>query len=181
MQKSLTKLMESDWFFWVALRLPLKKPAAYWRRYILMKNKFKKILKILVLCIIIFIIFICVVSILPMGNGSESYALKWSAKLEDINSVEEAYSKHSNIYVKNFDNGEWVFGVSSDSHSNPWGGTIVLKDSNGKIRSYFGHVCGSGFLKRLFKMPAKNLNTFYTTRFFEFKEYDSTKNSIVKK
>jgi len=98
--------------------------------------------------------------------------------LADINSIEEAQSKYSYIHVKNFNNGEWVFGVSSDSHSNPWGGTIVLKDSNGKISSYFGHVCGSA--RMLFNAEAKDLNTFYTTQFSEFKEYDCARNSNVK-
>ncbi len=43
-------------------------------------------------------------------------------------------------------NGEWVLGVSTDSHGmySQWlgGGTVVLKDSRGRVRCFLGHVCG---------------------------------------
>ncbi len=47
-----------------------------------------------------------------------------------------------------FPNGEWVTGVTKDSHGlySEWfgGGTVVLKDSSGRVRCFFGHVCGVG-------------------------------------
>ncbi len=47
-----------------------------------------------------------------------------------------------------YPNGEWVVGVAKDSHALysrlTGGGTVVLKDSRGRVRCFFGHVCGSG-------------------------------------
>jgi hypothetical protein len=34
------------------------------------------------------------------------------------------------------------FLVSANSHGNPWGGTVVTKDSDGQVRTFYGHVCG---------------------------------------
>lgn len=47
-----------------------------------------------------------------------------------------------------YPNGEWVTGVAKDSHALysrlTGGGTVVLKDSRGRVRCFFGHVCGGG-------------------------------------
>jgi hypothetical protein len=47
-----------------------------------------------------------------------------------------------------YPNGEWVVGVAKDSHALysrlTGGGTVVLKDSRGRVRCFFGHVCGDG-------------------------------------
>jgi hypothetical protein len=40
-------------------------------------------------------------------------------------------------------NGEWVFGHGINSHGlHPGHGTLVLRDSRGRVRIFFGHVCG---------------------------------------
>ena len=47
-----------------------------------------------------------------------------------------------------FDDGAWLFGLCQSSHG-VWkrgGGTVVVKDSKGQVRAFFGHVCGDGAL-----------------------------------
>jgi hypothetical protein len=60
---------------------------------------------------------------------------------------EEARRRYSGVAAKRFDNGEWVFGVCRDSHAYRDGGTVVIKDSTGAVRAFFGHVCGGHFLE----------------------------------
>ncbi|UCC22296.1 MAG: hypothetical protein JSW23_10970 [Planctomycetota bacterium] len=82
-----------------------------------------------------------------MGSGSQRYARKWSRRFEPLNSIEEAISVCPNIFTLEFPNGEWLFWVSADSHGNPFGGTIVTRDSRGDINAFFGHVCGGAALR----------------------------------
>ena len=76
------------------------------------------------------------------ATGSPRYAARWRAILEQYPDPESAQAAHPEIRAKRFPNGEWVFGVDRDSHRNSDGGTVVVKDSTGKVRVFFGHVCG---------------------------------------
>jgi hypothetical protein len=78
-----------------------------------------------------------------------------------LHDPEVASARYPAVEWKRFSNGEWVFGVSSDSHTSSKGGTIVLKDSSGKIHTYFGHVCGPRRLECMFQMQCDSLKSFY--------------------
>jgi len=47
-----------------------------------------------------------------------------------------------------FSKGEWVVGVSQDSHTIIGGGVLVVRDSRGATRAFVGHVCGAGAFER---------------------------------
>jgi hypothetical protein len=107
-------------------------------------------------------------------SGSPRLAKEWKSKLEEFTSLEEAKQKDPEIQGQLFRNGEWVFGYARDSH-NRWhrgGGTLVLKDSRGNVRVYFGHVCGPH--PYVLNNPYVNsLDAFYKDLpQWEFKEQD---------
>lgn len=96
------------------------------------------------------------------GKGSPSYARKWSARLSQVQSPEEARAKFNGVSSKVFLKGEWVVGVCADSHGSPWGGTLVTRDSRARTRVFFGHVCGSQFLTRMLDYNSTGtLDQFY--------------------
>lgn len=111
--------------------------------------------------------------ILGMGRGSPEHAQKWREAFADITDPEMAKARYPEVACKRFKNGEWIFGISEDSHESPSGGTMVVKDSTGRTRVFFGHVCGPGFLQFMLKTPV-SLEEFYgqeTFTQFWFQEY----------
>ncbi len=113
-----------------------------------------KIFKRLVIWLIVIIFSLVLINIvlapIKMGEGSEKYAIEWTEKFKPLDSIESAQKKYPDIKSYIFENGDWVFGICKDSHSSSQGGTIVIKESSGKIRCFFGHVCGSGYLSSAF-------------------------------
>jgi len=110
-----------------------------------------------------------------MGAGNVKYATTWRDRFERFDDPESAQAAYSAVEAKRFPNGEWVFGVSSDSHGSHWGGTIVVRDSTGKIHAYFGHVCGPRRLEHSTFGNSNSLKEFYESREwsqFKFQEYD---------
>jgi hypothetical protein len=80
----------------------------------------------------------------PNSGGLPSVARRLKAEMESIPDPDTALQLHPDWGAKWFKNGEWVFGRGIDSHWISAGhGTLVLKDSRGRIRIFFGHVCGS--------------------------------------
>lgn len=79
---------------------------------------------------------------LVMGEGSPRYARKWMARLSEVSSFKEAKERWPGLFERTLPSGESVFGIADNSHGNPFGGTVVMRDSNGKVSAYFGHVCG---------------------------------------
>ena len=82
------------------------------------------------------------------SRGSPELAAEWQAELSRYRTPEEAQAADPDVIVLRFDNGEWVFGRCQSSHG-MWkrgGGTVVVKDSKGQVRAFFGHVCGEGML-----------------------------------
>jgi hypothetical protein len=64
--------------------------------------------------------------------------------MEPITNPEMAVRLHPDWAAIRFPNGEWVFGRGIDSHWFSVGrGTLVVKDSRGRVRIFFGHVCGN--------------------------------------
>jgi hypothetical protein len=107
-------------------------------------------------------------------SGSPELAEEWRAELAPLSSPEEAVQKNPRIQVRHFDDGSWVFGLCQDSHrGNQRGaGTLVVKDSRGEVRAFFGHVCGWLYLE-LGAPKAPDLDEFYRRlpmhRFVEYK------------
>ena len=106
--------------------------------------------------------------------GSPELAAEWRDELASYESPQTAMLADAAIEHVTFDNGDWLIGRAQDSHG-MWrrgGGTMVVFDSNGESRVFFGHVCGSGFIGCGFIEHA-DLQSFYA-RVVEngFEEYD---------
>lgn len=80
-------------------------------------------------------------------------AIRWKQYLEQIGGPIEAKRGHTEVAVRVFPDGEWVMGLSWDSHdtTSPNGGTVVVRDSRGRTRAFFGHVCGPQMLENIFQ------------------------------
>ena len=83
------------------------------------------------------------------GTGSMAEAVKLRPLVEAMPPPAASFANRDTETVGLvFPNGEWVVGITKDSHA--WfsayfgGGTVVLKDSRGRVRCFFGHVCGVG-------------------------------------
>jgi hypothetical protein len=80
--------------------------------------------------------------------GSPELAAEWRDHLAQYPDPDTASAADPEVIVLRFRNGEWVFGRSQNSHG-VWyrgGGTVVVRDSSGQTRAFFGHVCGGGQL-----------------------------------
>lgn len=79
------------------------------------------------------------------GTGSVEKALQLRSQVEAVPDP-DSVTPDRNWAVVKCANGEWVFGVCTSSHDMyaQWfgGGTVVLKDSRGRVRCFLGHVCG---------------------------------------
>ena len=94
--------------------------------------------------------------------GSPELAAEWRAELAGYTTPEDAIAADPEIEHVTFSNGDWLIGRAQNSHG-MWrrgGGTVVIKDSNGGSRVYFGHVCGGGFLSWGFGEHG-DLDSFY--------------------
>src|SRR5262245_2482643 len=77
------------------------------------------------------------------NSGSPELAADWRAALLAAAGPDEAAAADPDVVVLRFPNGEWVFGKSRNSHG-IWrrgGGTLVVRDSRGRVRAFFGHMC----------------------------------------
>jgi hypothetical protein len=102
--------------------------------------------------------------------GSPEYAAKWRAEFEGINDPDQAKRQFPDVDLKRFEGGDWVFGICLDSHNHRNGGTMVVKDNTGKIRAFFGHVCGNHHLFGYLRM-AKSPADFYKSVSEDFHEH----------
>ncbi|MHC4706388.1 MAG: hypothetical protein ACYS8I_04785 [Planctomycetota bacterium] len=104
-----------------------------------------------------------------MGSGSMRYARKWERKLAACESLDDVRKKFNcgrhqatpygsylhicdpNTYKKgntwallyDLPNGDWLALAYASSHGARGGGTVVTRDNSGRIRVFFGHVCGT--------------------------------------
>jgi hypothetical protein len=106
-----------------------------------------------------------------MGEGSARRAEVWRERLRTIPDPDTARAIGPKVVSKRFADGEWVFGVCEDSHMNPDGGTVVLKDSRGRLRAFFGHVCGSDFLDDLLQHMGSLDGMYKKLSEWQFGEY----------
>jgi hypothetical protein len=103
----------------------------------------------------VFLVFCCaggaiilLRQIVASDRGSPELAAQWVTILDTFADPKEAERNVPNVQGKRFANGEWVFGLCRDSHGYQKGrGTLVVKDSRGDTRIFFGHVCGPRYLE----------------------------------
>lgn len=115
-------------------------------------------------------------------RGSPELALEWKTALMPLADPEEAEQKNSRVQAKHFRTGEWVFGLCQNSHGlqRLGGGTVVVKDSRGSVRAFFGHVCGPDWLNGCLK-SCTSLDGFYRTiEAWDFHEFRLTVDSRPK-
>ncbi|MDB5350641.1 MAG: hypothetical protein JWN86_1888 [Planctomycetota bacterium] len=120
---------------------------------------------------LLFLVALCavvaaVISRLPrekieaLGAGSPRYATKWKAVFDAFADPEAAHAGAPEVVGRRFNDGSWLFGVASGSHGNAEGGTIVVKDSSGRVRAFFGHVCRPESLEEALG-ESQSTTTFY--------------------
>lgn len=81
-------------------------------------------------------------------RGSPALAAEWRDQLNRYPDPDSARSANPEVLGVRCKNGEWAFGRSKTSHG-VWhrgGGTLVVRDSTGRVRAFFGHVCGDNDL-----------------------------------
>ncbi|WP_020470875.1 hypothetical protein [Zavarzinella formosa] len=96
-------------------------------------------------------------------RGSPQLAAEWRAALLAAAGPDEAAALDRDVVVLRFANGEWAFGKSQSSHG-MWlrgGGTMVIRDSKGQVRAFFGHVCGPRYLEWAHGYFLPSLDAFY--------------------
>jgi hypothetical protein len=54
---------------------------------------------------------------------------------------------HANALLYAFPNGDWLAIAYASSHNTWGGGTVVTRDHTGRMRVFFGHVCGKPFVE----------------------------------
>ncbi len=120
------------------------------------------------------ILFVGLYFVSTGGTGSADEAIRLKKIIERIPDPESGEGCDSEYAAKRFPNGEWVLGIGRDSHSMMskyrGGGTVVVKDSRGRVRCFFGHVCGCGMQT----FDARSLDEFYKKLIVSggFKEVD---------
>lgn len=109
-------------------------------------------------------------------SNSKEEAVRLKAIVESIPDPKSGEGIHREYAYKQFKNGEWILGIGRDSHA--WmskyrgGGVMVVKDNKGKVRCFFGHVCGPDALE-MHLGGTKSVDDFYTKMLTgkEFTEY----------
>lgn len=104
----------------------------------------------------------------------QEFALKWRATIKCYPEPELARAKQREIVARRFDTKEWVFGVCRDAQGITDGGALVVKDSTGQTRVFFGQGCLSSTLP-LMMLESKSLADFYSHdmwAIFQFLEYE---------
>ena len=105
--------------------------------------------RILLVLLALFLSTLAVLSVfaLSMGTGSTWRAGVWKDRLASVTSPEDARRKFDCVETLRFSDGTWMILAAESSHGDPFGGTVVAKDSHGVIRAFYGHVCGSSLVK----------------------------------
>jgi hypothetical protein len=108
------------------------------------------------------------------NSGSPELAAEWQAVLTPLTpTASELHKDPPDLEFVTFPNGEWIIGFAQNSHgiSVRGGGTLVVKDSRGNVRAFFGHVCGPHYLRTFF-CETPDLDGFYARlKRLEFTEH----------
>lgn len=99
-----------------------------------------KMIKRIAITLVIALVVLAIGVPMIIGGGSPRLARLWTRRLEGTSSVQDAVARYKVVH-REFPDGTWMYGVAIGSHGNPWGGTVVTKDSNKKTHVFFGHVC----------------------------------------
>jgi hypothetical protein len=121
-----------------------------------------------------FLAFCALVALFSGGTGSPEEAIRLKPVVESIADPESGDGCDPEYYAQRFPDGSWVLGIGRDSHAFfHGGGTMVLKDSRGHIRCFFGHVCGPRGV-RLVIDDARSVDDMYDQLIekFRFTEYE---------
>jgi hypothetical protein len=97
--------------------------------------------RIIVACVLGLLAAAVIAPAFMIGSGSESDASAWAERFRTIDTLEQARATYPSVEARTFEHGEWIIWVSTNSHGNPWGGTVVTKDSRGRVRAFY---CGWG-------------------------------------
>jgi len=106
-------------------------------------------------------------------SGSYEYARQWATELAACDSLEDVKQRFNCIRIESlgdgayrtvkvsdvgkkrpsallqaFADGNWIVCAYANSHGNKAGGTLGARDSEGTIRAFFGHICGSPVFAR---------------------------------
>jgi len=106
------------------------------------------------------------------SSGSPKLAEEWRADLSRFADPEDANVRDWRTFVIRFKSGEWVIARMQPSHG-IWytgGGTVVVKDSNGQMRAFFGHVCVAS-PNAIGHYEGKDLAQFYEYMASVFREH----------
>jgi hypothetical protein len=120
-----------------------------------------------------FVGFVFVVRENSRGTGSMTFAVKVRPGVEAMPEPERTFADNDTGRLGiRFTNGGWVTGVGMSSHGFfcdfNGGGTVVLKDSRGRVRCFFGHVCGNCNLMRANEATSLDeFDSFLTPHFTE--------------
>lgn len=99
-------------------------------------------------------------------EGLPSAARRLKAEMESAPDPDAARQSHPEWVVVRLTRGEWVFGYGLDSHRQVRAGrgTLVTKDSRGRVRCFFGHVCGDHGTELAFRQfeHVQTLDEFYS-------------------
>jgi hypothetical protein len=109
-----------------------------------------------------------------MGRGSNERAAKWKAVFAKLPDLEVIKTKYPFAATKRYDDGSWIFGVGEDSHGDRDGGTIIVRDSDGKTKVFFGHVCGPDFLQDGFSRSSSAADLYRLLSESQFKFSEKT-------
>jgi hypothetical protein len=99
----------------------------------------KKQIKYTVVMLLAILVVVAIAIPSINGDGSEWIARRWVKRFADVHSVSDALERYQ-VARREFPDGSWIVGIAVGSHGNPFGGTIVTKDSTGLTRVFFGHV-----------------------------------------
>src|SRR5579859_265627 len=116
-----------------------------------MKKQFTILASCLAICLVGPLLFFAfwIAAAAGSSKGSVPLADEWRREFAQYQSPNEATRQNVRIVELQFESGEWAFGRAASSHG-IWvrgGGTLVVKDSKGDVRAFFGHVCGDGHLQ----------------------------------
>jgi hypothetical protein len=84
--------------------------------------------------------------LLSSDSGSVTTASEFEAALSAVATPRDAERLDPPAQVHRFPSGEWAAVLVSNSHGGLFsgGGTVVVRDSTGRVTWFYGHVCGDG-------------------------------------
>lgn len=130
--------------------------------------------------IVIILLIICWVLFKPLGRGSLRDVKKWAPRISRLKNPEVAKKSDERIFSYHFPNGEWLFGVCTNSDSFTDGGTFVFKGSQGKVRAFFGLINDESEIIEVLKKSGSLYEFYYNLWRDGMKEHQITPELLSK-